>query len=147
MSYDHTPVMLARCLDMLRVRPGGTYIDATAGAGGHAEAVARALQDGRLLCLDRDPEALERARARLAPFGERVLFVHSDYRRLSDVLTARHISGADGILFDLGVSSPQFDDPARGFSYRFDAALDMRMNPEDPLTAREIVNTWPQTEL
>jgi 16S rRNA (cytosine1402-N4)-methyltransferase len=132
---------------MLRVRPGGIYVDATTGAGGHAEAVARILEGGRLLCLDRDPEALARARARLTPFGDRVLFVHSDYRRLSAVLAAHRIPGVDGVLFDLGVSSPQFDDPARGFSYRFDAALDMRMNPEDPLTAREIVNTWPQAEL
>ncbi|MDR0381190.1 MAG: 16S rRNA (cytosine(1402)-N(4))-methyltransferase RsmH [Oscillospiraceae bacterium] len=147
MPYDHTPVMLARCLEMLRVRPEGFYVDATAGAGGHAEAVAHSLKGGRLLCLDKDPEALERARARLAPFGDRVLLVRSDYRRLSDVLAAHRLPGADGILFDLGVSSPQFDDPARGFSYRFDAALDMRMNPEDPLTAREIVNTWPQSEL
>jgi 16S rRNA (cytosine1402-N4)-methyltransferase len=139
--------MLTQCLEMLRVQPDGVYVDATAGAGGHAEAVVRALESGRLLCLDKDPEALARARARLAPFEDRVLFVHSDYRRLSDVLAAHRISGADGILFDLGVSSPQFDDPARGFSYRFDAVLDMRMNPEDLLTAREIVNTWPQTEL
>jgi 16S rRNA (cytosine1402-N4)-methyltransferase len=126
---EHVPVLRDEVLEALAVRPEGAYVDATFGRGGHAEAILRRLNDhGRLIALDRDPLAVEAARRRFA-HDARLAITHSAFSGLGDVVTGHGLSGRiDGVLFDLGVSSPQLDDPARGFSFRFDAPLDMRMD-------------------
>jgi 16S rRNA (cytosine1402-N4)-methyltransferase len=136
-------------LEGLAVRPGGRYIDATVGGGGHASAIlAASAPDGRLLGLDRDPAAVERARAHLASFGERTQIVHAPYVDLVDVARETGFLPADGALFDLGFSSSQIDDPARGFSFQYAGPLDMRYDPtgEAP-TAAELINTLPAEAL
>ncbi|HVF04803.1 MAG TPA: 16S rRNA (cytosine(1402)-N(4))-methyltransferase RsmH [Frankiaceae bacterium] len=142
----HVPVLLDRCVALLApaATPDGVLIDATLGLGGHSEALLRATPGTRLLGLDRDPEALRRAGARLAPFGERVRLVHAVYDELADVLGGERV---DGVLFDLGVSSLQLDEAGRGFSYAQDAPLDMRMDPTQGATAAEVVNTYPVEDL
>lgn len=124
----HEPVLLPEVVSWLRPHAEGRYVDSTVGLGGHTEALLVA-GAGRILGLDRDPAALEQARARLASAGSRVELVHADYRRLGAVLAARAITAVDGVLADLGVSSMQLDDPARGFSFRQSGPLDMRMDP------------------
>lgn len=130
----HTPVMVAEVLEHLAPERGGIFIDCTVGLGGHARALLEA-GASRVIGLDRDPSALERSRAALAAFGDQVELVHSDYRELTDVLDARGISGVDGVLADLGVSSLQLDAPDRGFSFRRDDVLDMRMDTSQGHTA------------
>ena len=148
MEFKHVSVLLHECIDALAIRPDGIYLDGTLGGAGHSSEIARRLTDGGLLIgVDRDPVALEAAQARLAPWMEHVRLVHANFREIDRILDSLHIDRVDGMLFDLGVSSPQLDDGARGFSYMADAPLDMRMNAEDRLTAHEIVNTWPQEEL
>ena len=148
MEFKHVSVLLHECIDALAIRPDGVYLDGTLGGAGHSSEIARRLTDGGLLIgVDRDPVALEAAQARLAPWMEHVRLVHANFREIDRILDSLHIDRVDGMLFDLGVSSPQLDDGARGFSYMADAPLDMRMNAEDRLTAHEIVNTWPQEEL
>ena len=146
---SHVPVLLQESMGYLRVREGGRYIDCTTGLGGHSEAIAGAMGEmGRLLCLDQDREALEFARARLAPFGRRVSFVHANFRELAEVAKAEGFDQADGILMDLGVSSLQFGKAERGFMFGQEGPLDMRMNPESGgETAADIVNTWDETDL
>ena len=143
----HTPVMLGEVLEWLRVKPDGTYIDATLGAGGHSEAIARKLTSGRLISLDRDAQALAMARERLKIFGTKVTAVRAPFSRIVEVARELGIPSADGVLADLGVSSMQLDQAARGFSFREAGPLDMRMSAEDELTADEIVNRWPEREL
>ena len=123
------------------------YVDGTLGRAGHSLEIARRLTTGRLICIDRDQAAIDAARVRLAPWLDRVTLVHSNFSELREVLSGAGVSGADGMLFDLGVSSPQLDDASRGFSYMQDAPLDMRMDTAAPLTAYEVVNTWSQEEL
>lgn len=147
MEFVHRSVLLDECIEALAIRPDGIYVDGTLGGAGHSFEIARRLTSGRLIGIDRDTVALAAAAQRLAPFADRVTTVHSNFSEVAAVLDGLGISGADGMLFDLGVSSPQLDDAARGFSYMADAPLDMRMNREDSLTAYEIVNTWPQDEL
>ncbi|MBR4744648.1 MAG: 16S rRNA (cytosine(1402)-N(4))-methyltransferase RsmH [Oscillospiraceae bacterium] len=144
---QHVPVMLQECIEGLAVRPGGVYVDGTLGRGGHSEAIARLLTDGRLIGIDRDPQAIREAGERLAPFGDRVTLVHGRFSELERILKDLGIGTVDGMLFDLGVSSPQLDDGARGFSYRIDAPLDMRMDPGAGLTAFDVVNEWPADRL
>jgi 16S rRNA (cytosine1402-N4)-methyltransferase len=144
-AFTHEPVLLRETLAALAVKPDGLYVDATLGAGGHAARIAERLATGHLFGIDRDPEALRRAAGTLSPLEGRVTLIHGDYRKLDSLLPED--TQMDGILFDLGVSSPQFDDPARGFSYRYDTRLDMRMNPDDPVSALELVNEWPPEEL
>ncbi len=146
-EFHHISVLLEECLDGLNIRPDGIYVDGTLGGAGHSSQIAARLTTGRLIGIDRDPVALAAASKRLEPYGERVTLVHSNFCDLARVLQDLHISGVDGILLDLGVSSPQLDDGARGFSYMADAPLDMRMNGEDILTADTVVNTWSQEEL
>jgi 16S rRNA (cytosine1402-N4)-methyltransferase len=146
-AEPHTPVMLGEVLEWLRVKPDGTYIDATAGAGGHSQAIAERLRSGRLISLDRDAQALELARERLNCFGERVKLVAAPFSRIAEVVRELGIPGVDGVLADLGVSSMQLDQAARGFSFREAGPLDMRMNAEDELTADDIVNRWPEKEI
>src|SRR5437867_11540255 len=144
----HRPVLLWEALEALAVRPGGLWVDGTVGGGGHAEAILRATApDGRLFACDRDAEALETARGRLAPFGERVLLRHADYRRLPALLDEIGAGPVSGILLDLGISSLQLDDPGRGFSFQKDGPLDMRIDRSQPATAAELVNTLPQEKL
>ena len=143
----HTPVMLREVLEWLRVKPDGTYIDATLGAGGHSETIAQKLTSGKLISLDRDAQALAMARERLKTFGEMVTVVQAPFSRIAEVAQELGIPPADGVLADLGVSSMQLDQAARGFSFREAGPLDMRMNAEDELTAEEIVNRWPEREL
>ena len=147
-EFHHVSILLHACLDALRIRPDGIYIDATLGGAGHSLRIAERLGPaGRLICIDRDDEALANAEKRLAPVRSRVTLVKSDFRALDAVLAGQGLSGADGILFDLGVSSPQLDEAERGFSYMQDAPLDMRMDRQQALTAREVVNTWSVEEL
>jgi 16S rRNA (cytosine1402-N4)-methyltransferase len=145
----HTPVLLNETLDLLDVREGGVYIDCTTGLGGHSFAIAERMgETGRLLCLDQDREALEFARARLAPFGRRVRFVHANFRELADVAAREGFQEADGILMDLGISSFQIGEARRGFAFALEGPLDMRMDPDSGgITAEEIVNTWDETSL
>jgi 16S rRNA (cytosine1402-N4)-methyltransferase len=143
----HTPVMLREVLEWLRVKPDGTYIDATLGAGGHTEAIAQKLTSGTLLGLDRDAQALAMARERLKIFGTMVTVVEAPFSRIAEVARELGIPPADGVLADLGVSSMQLDQAQRGFSFREAGPLDMRMNAADELTAEEIVNRWPEREL
>ncbi len=147
MEYTHKPVLLSECLEALCIRPDGIYVDGTLGRAGHSIEIARRLTTGRLVCIDQDREAIEAAKERLAPWMDRVTLVRSNFCALDEILRENGIAGADGMLFDLGVSSPQLDDPARGFSYMHDAPLDMRMDERAPLTAREVVNGWSQEEL
>ena len=147
MEYTHKPVLLDACIRALNIRPDGIYVDGTLGRAGHSREIARRLTTGRLICIDRDQAAIDAARVRLAPWLDRVTLVHSNFSELKEVLSGTGVSGADGMLFDLGVSSPQLDDASRGFSYMQDAPLDMRMDTSAPLSAYEVVNTWSQEEL
>ena len=147
MEFSHKSVLLDECLDGLCIRPDGIYLDGTLGGAGHSLEIARRLTTGHLIGVDRDTAALEAAGARLSPYMDRVTLVHGNFRELERILDDLEISAVDGMLFDLGVSSPQLDDGARGFSYMADAPLDMRMNREDRLTAWEVVNRWPREEL
>ena len=146
-EFTHRPVLLDECIEALNIRPDGIYLDGTLGRAGHSREIAKRLTAGRLICVDRDDAALEAARERLAPWMDRVTLVHSNFDRVDEILNDMGIPGADGMLFDLGVSSPQLDDGARGFSYMADAPLDMRMDREEGLTAAQVVNTWSQEEL
>ena len=146
-EFHHVSVLLEECIEALNIKPDGIYVDGTLGGAGHSSRIAAELTTGRLIGIDRDPVALEAAGERLKPFADRVTLVHSNFDEMDTVLKDLGISGVDGILMDLGVSSPQLDDGARGFSYMADAPLDMRMNSEDALDARQIVNGWSYEEL
>ena len=146
-DFHHISVLLEESIEALHIRPDGIYLDGTLGGAGHSSEIARRLTTGLLIGVDRDPRALSAAQERLAPWMDRVRLVHSNFRELDAILDSLGIPGVDGILLDLGVSSPQLDEAARGFSYMADAPLDMRMDPSDPLTAYEVVNSWPQEEL
>ena len=146
-EFHHVSVLLDECIEGLNIRPDGIYVDGTLGGAGHSSQIVKRLTTGRLIGIDRDPVALKAASERLAPYMDRVTLVHSNFCEIASVLKDLNIDGVDGILLDLGVSSPQLDDGARGFSYMTDAPLDMRMNYEDALSAYEVVNTWPQEEL
>ena len=148
MEFQHKSVLLQECIDALNIRPDGIYLDGTLGGAGHSSQIARRLTEGgRLIGVDRDRTALAAAKERLAPYADRVTLVHSNFAEIDAILDSLGIPAVDGMLFDLGVSSPQLDDASRGFSYMADAPLDMRMDKDDALTAGEVVNTWPQGEL
>jgi 16S rRNA (cytosine1402-N4)-methyltransferase len=146
-SAPHTPVMLREVLEWLRVKPQGVYVDATLGAGGHSAAIAGKLTSGTLVSLDRDAQALELARERLKTFGVKVKLVQAPFSKIAEVVRESGIPGVDGVLADLGVSSMQLDQGARGFSFREVGPLDMRMDSRDQMTAKEIVDRWPEKEL
>ncbi|MHB8677621.1 MAG: 16S rRNA (cytosine(1402)-N(4))-methyltransferase RsmH, partial [Candidatus Acidiferrales bacterium] len=143
----HTPVLAEAILEWLRIRPDGTYVDATVGTGGHALEIARRLTTGRLVGMDRDPQALEIARERLKEFEGRVILMHTEFSKIHEVVSGLKLAAVDGVIADLGVSSLELDTPERGFSFRWPAALDMRMNPEQSLAAAEIVNQWSEKDL
>lgn len=147
MEYTHKSVLLDECIEGLAIRPEGTYVDGTLGRAGHSREIARHLTTGRLVCIDRDMAAIEAAKERLAPWMDRVTLVHGNFADLGELLDRAGVDRADGMLFDLGVSSPQLDDAARGFSYMQDAPLDMRMDTSAALTAGTVVNTWSYEEL
>ena len=148
MEFQHKSVLLQECIDALNIRPDGIYLDGTLGGAGHSSQIARRLTEGgRLIGVDRDRTALAAAKERLAPYADRVTLVHSNFAEIDAILDSLGIPAVDGMLFDLGVSSPQLDDASRGFSYMADAPLDMRMDKDDALTAGAVVNTWPQGEL
>ena len=145
--YGHRPVLLDECLEALNIRPDGIYIDGTLGRAGHSLEIARRLTTGRLISIDRDETAIEAAKERLKDYMDHVTLVHSNFDRVGEILEELNISGVDGMLFDLGVSSPQLDEAERGFSYMNDAPLDMRMDRTAYLTARHVVNEWSYEEL
>ena len=145
MEYTHKSVMVDECMQALNIRRDGVYVDGTLGRAGHSREIAKRLTTGRLICIDQDSAAIEAAQEQLAPWMDRVRLVHSNFAELGIVLAEE--PDVDGMLFDLGVSSPQLDDPERGFSYMQDAPLDMRMDQTSPLTAREAVNSWSLEEL
>ena len=147
LSYGHRPVLLEECLEALAIRPDGIYVDGTLGRAGHSLEIARRLTTGRLIGIDRDETAIAAARERLRDYMDHVTLVHSNFDRIGAILEELNISGADGMLFDLGVSSPQLDDAQRGFSYMHDAPLDMRMDRTAALDAHQVVNRWPYEEL
>ncbi len=144
---EHKSVLLRECIDNLNIRPDGVYVDGTLGLGGHSMEIAKRLSTGRLIAIDRDETAIERSKVRLAPWSGVVTFVHGNFREMGAILDSLGVDLADGVLLDLGVSSPQLDEGERGFSYMADAPLDMRMDRGEALTAREVVNTWSEGEL
>ena len=146
-EFHHVSVLLDECMEGLNIKPDGIYVDGTLGGAGHSSQIAKRLTTGRLIGIDRDPVALKAAGKRLEPYADRVTLVHSNFCEIAQVLKDLNIEAVDGILLDLGVSSPQLDDGARGFSYMADAPLDMRMNSEDALNADIVVNTWSYEEL
>ncbi|MCD8065575.1 MAG: 16S rRNA (cytosine(1402)-N(4))-methyltransferase RsmH [Oscillospiraceae bacterium] len=147
MKFPHYSVMLSECINALAIKPEGIYVDGTLGLGGHSEQIAKRLTTGRLIAIDRDEHSIETARARLAPYGDKVSIVYGNFRETADVLQSLNIPAVDGILLDLGVSSPQLDEAERGFSYMADAPLDMRMDTGESLTAWLVVNRWPEEKL
>ncbi len=147
MTQWHTPVMVEEVLRYLAVHPEGTYVDATLGGGGHAEAILSRLTTGRLIGVDKDPMALELAQERLRPFQSKLQLLRSPYDRLPELLEQQGQRPVDGVLADLGLSSLQLGAPERGFSFQIAGPLDMRMDPSGPLTAADIVNHWSEHEL
>ena len=146
-EFHHVSVLLQECIDGLNIKPDGIYVDGTLGGAGHSSQIAARLTTGRLIGIDRDPVALKAAGQRLEPFGDRVTLVHSNFCQMDQVLEDLGIDGVDGILMDLGVSSPQLDEAQRGFSYMNDAPLDMRMDKRNSLTAKTVVNEYSEAEL
>ena len=148
MEFKHTSVLLKETIDNLNIRPDGIYVDGTLGGAGHASEVCRQLSDtGRFFGIDQDAAAIRAAGERLAPFGEKVTIIRSNYCHMVRELQQRGVSGVDGIVLDLGVSSYQLDEADRGFTYRFDAPLDMRMDQRQEKTAGDIVNEYTESEL
>ena len=143
----HYSVLLSECIENLNIKPDGIYLDGTLGMGGHSYQIASRLSTGRLISIDRDETAIERAGRRLAPFMDKVTLVHGNFSDAAAILDGLGIDKVDGMLFDLGVSSPQLDEIERGFSYMGDAPLDMRMDASDALTAYDVVNTWDENRL
>lgn len=143
----HIPVLLEECIKYLNIKPDGIYVDGTLGMGGHSEAILQRLTTGRLISIDRDTYAIERATDRLAPYADRLTIVHGNFRDLPEILDEQGVDLVDGMLFDLGVSSPQLDEGGRGFSYMVDAPLDMRMDKSDNIDAWFIVNRWPEDKI
>ena len=143
----HYSVMLNECIDMLDIKPNGIYVDGTLGRAGHSEQILKRLEDGHLYVFDLDMQAINESKIKLAPYLDKVTFIHDNYANIKKRLNELNIYKVDGILLDLGVSSPQFDDPTRGFSYRFDAKLDMRMNQEQAISAYDIINNYDYHEL
>lgn len=148
MEFEHTSVLLEETIECLQIKPDGTYVDGTLGGGGHSDRIAAALsRDGRLFGIDQDEAAIEAAGKRLEPYRDRVMLIRDNYCNTRQALAQIGVQGVDGILLDLGVSSFQLDNSERGFSYRYDTALDMRMDQRQSLTARDIINQYTEMEL
>ena len=147
-AFHHVPIMVREVTDLLQPERGGVFVDGTLGGGGHSEAILRLLPEtGRLIGIDRDETALRAASERLSPFGDRFTAIHGNFFHMQSLLLQRGVTKVDGILLDLGVSSYQLDEPSRGFSYKAEAPLDMRMDQSAPLTAADVVNGYPEKEL
>ncbi len=147
MNFEHRPVLLNETIDNLCIKPGGTYVDGTLGGGGHAYEVVRRLSpQGRFIGIDQDADAIRAAGEKLADYRN-VTLIRSNYCNIREELMGNHVTGVDGIVLDLGVSSYQLDTPARGFSYKYDSPLDMRMDQRSDMTAGDIVNGYSQEEL
>ena len=144
---EHTPVLLQEVIEGLNIIADGIYVDCTLGRGGHSLEILKRLSNGRLIAIDQDPKAIEEAKLRLVEYSDKITYVQANFADLDSILAELNLDEVDGILMDLGVSSPQFDDPSRGFSYRHDSRLDMRMDPFNPISAYEIVNTYPFEKL
>ncbi len=145
--FEHTTVLKKEAVEGLNIRPDGIYVDCTLGGGGHSEAIVTRLTSGRLYAFDQDQEALHAAEKRLELYVGKITFIKSNFRYMRQILENENVTGIDGVLFDLGVSSPQFDHAERGFSYQQDGPLDMRMDRDQALTAEKIVNEWPYDKL
>ena len=146
--FSHYSVLLGESIEGLQIKPDGIYVDCTLGGGGHSEAIAACLTaGGRLIAVDQDSAAIEASKKRLAPYADRITFVRDNFRNIGAALESLGIDGIDGAVIDLGVSSYQLDTPERGFSYMHNAPLDMRMNPDALLTAREVINTYSEERL
>ena len=143
----HISVLLDECIENLNIKPQGIYVDGTLGLGGHSLEIAKRLDGGKLICIDRDESAIERASKRLSEVQDRVSFVHGNFSDTATILESLGIESVDGLLYDLGVSSPQLDESERGFSYQHDAPLDMRMDANAALTAYTVVNEWDENRL
>ena len=146
-AFSHYSVMLSECVEGLSIDPAGIYVDCTLGGGGHSLEIARRLTTGKLICIDQDDAAIRAAPARLSEVADRVIFEHDNFSNIRAILDRNGIASVNGALIDLGVSSYQLDTPERGFSYNYDAPLDMRMNPDAPISAYHIVNATPFEEL
>lgn len=146
-EFSHYSVLLNESIDGLNIKPDGIYVDCTLGGGGHSLEILKRLQNGRLIAVDQDADAIAASKVRLVDYLDKVTFVHDNFSNIGSALDELGIDGIDGAVIDLGVSSYQLDTPERGFSYMHDAPLDMRMNPEGGLTARDVVNTYPEAEL
>jgi len=147
MDMTHNPVLLHECIDALDIKPDGIYVDGTLGRAGHSTEIAKKLKNGRLISIDRDQAAIDAAQKKMEIFGDKVTFVHDDFRNLKQILLELRIDKIDGILLDLGVSSPQLDDASRGFSYMADAPLDMRMDRSANLSAYDVINGYDEASL
>ncbi len=146
-QFAHVPVMPGEVMEGLNIKENGIYLDCTLGGGGHSELILKKLTTGRLIAIDKDEEALAFAKSRLSEYGDKVTFVHSDFKRADEALDDLNIDRIDGVLMDLGVSSYQLDAAERGFSYRFDAPLDMRMDKTQFLTAFNVVNEYNELDI
>ena len=147
MEFHHISVLLNECIDNLNIKPDGIYVDGTMGGGGHSLEIAKRLTTGRLICIDQDPNAHEAAGKRLAEYKDRITFVRDNFGNIRNILDSLGIEKIDGMLLDIGVSSHQLDEAERGFSYQQDAPLDMRMNPDKPFSAYDVVNGYDEDEL
>ena len=146
-SPKHISVLLNECIENLNIKPDGIYVDGTLGLGGHSEQILKRLTTGRLIGIDRDESAIRRTGERLKDYSDKLTLVHGNFCDVAQILDDLGIGGVDGMLFDLGVSSPQLDESERGFSYMLDAPLDMRMDNTAPLSAWNVVNEWPESEI
>ncbi|MBO4353454.1 MAG: 16S rRNA (cytosine(1402)-N(4))-methyltransferase RsmH [Clostridia bacterium] len=146
-EFSHVSVMLRECIEALNIKKDGIYVDCTTGGGGHSLEIAKRLDGGRLICIDRDGDALEAAKARLAGHLDKITFVRDNFSNIENILDSLGVDKIDGALADLGVSSYQFDTAERGFSYKLDAPLDMRMDVSSPKSAYDVVNTYSEEDL
>jgi len=144
---EHKPVLLHESIEGLNIKPDGIYIDGTLGRAGHTTEILKKITTGKLIAIDRDEDALEAAKKSIPGYENKLIYIHDDFKNIKSILSNLQIRSVDGMLFDFGVSSPQLNDPDRGFSYMQNAPLDMRMNKNDPLTAFDIINTWSEDEI
>ena len=147
MDFSHYPVMFTECIEGLNIKPNGIYVDCTAGGGGHSEGILKSLENGKLISIDQDDNALLACKNRFLKYGDKSILVKSNFSELERILNELNIDRVDGVIMDLGVSSHQLDTVERGFSYNSDANLDMRMNPQSPFSAYDVVNTYSETDL
>ena len=147
MNFHHVSVLLEECIENLNIKPDGIYVDGTMGGGGHSLEIAKRIETGRLICIDQDPNAHEAASKRLEEHKHKITFVRDNFGNIKNILNELGIEKIDGMLLDIGVSSHQLDEAERGFSYQQDAPLDMRMNPDKPFSAYNVVNEYDEDEL